>query len=458
MRQSPCSETLSCRDVMPAELIIDSDLLRTFGVGTSEYVCYPPLHRFVPAFDASVYRRWLAERRERWPTRPLALCVHLPNDDPAGSSIPGGGVLVGDYRRSLEAEIRMLVRDLGHGRVIGRVRLGGCARPFPVDVAFAEEALAVIRSEFTLEPRGEYTVEVNAPIENVEGIARLGQLGFNHLCINVDGIDAGASTPRSGIEALPSMVRVAHANGFVSVAVALVGDLQDPDPRSFTTELDAVISCAPDRVTFRSSEEAVEESSARPGSRGYPATDAAHARMIAAADRLLGADFRYLGVDHFVRPHDDFALGHRLGRLIRDCGGYSVGPHRDVVGLGVGAIAQIGSTYGETVGDVRDYFRALAEGVLPVLRGIELTLDDLCRRSIIEALWCQFEVSIESISSAYLLDFERYFAHELRALEPLVRHDMLDIDPRWITLTPRGKLFVRAVCSVFDKYRRDREV
>jgi coproporphyrinogen III oxidase-like Fe-S oxidoreductase len=47
----------------------------------------------------------------------------------------------------------------------------------------------------------------------------------------------------------------------------------------------------------------------------------------------------------------------------------------------------------------------LDSGVLPVYRGIELNADDLLRRSIIQSLMCHFELSIESIEIAHLIDF-----------------------------------------------------
>ena len=55
------------------------------------------------------------------------------------------------------------------------------------------------------------------------------------------------------------------------------------------------------------------------------------------------------------------------------------------------------------------------------MRGIELTADDLVRRAVIQALMCHFELSIESIEIAYLIDFERYFAAELADLRELRR-------------------------------------
>lgn len=92
------------------------------------------------------------------------------------------------------------------------------------------------------------------------------------------------------------------------------------------------------------------------------------------------------------------------------------------------------------------------------MRGIELTADDLLRRSIIQALMCHFELSIESIEIAHLIDFKSYFAAELADLAEMEKAGLLTIDEQWITVQPKGRLLVRVIAMVFDKYlRADRE-
>ena len=96
--------------------------------------------------------------------------------------------------------------------------------------------------------------------------------------------------------------------------------------------------------------------------------------------------------------------------------------------------------------------------VLPIFRGIELNADDLLRRSIIQALMCHFELSIESIEIAHLIDFRSYFASELDDLREMEKGGLLTIDDQWISVEPRGRLLVRGIAMAFDRYlRTDRE-
>ena len=92
---------------------------------------------------------------------------------------------------------------------------------------------------------------------------------------------------------------------------------------------------------------------------------------------------------------------------------------------------------------------------LPVLRGIELKPDDLLRRAVIQAIACHFSLAKESIEIAHLIDFDRYFARELADLEKLAADGLVELEDDWIHVTPRGRLLVRAVCMVFDRYLRE---
>jgi oxygen-independent coproporphyrinogen-3 oxidase len=39
-------------------------------------------------------------------------------------------------------------------------------------------------------------------------------------------------------------------------------------------------------------------------------------------------------------------------------------------------------------------------------------------------------------------------------LKPFADDGLVELGPDWITVTPKGRLLVRAVCMVFDRYLR----
>lgn len=112
-------------------------------------------------------------------------------------------------------------------------------------------------------------------------------------------------------------------------------------------------------------------------------------------------------------------LPQRFKPQRRNFQGYSTQPDCDLIGLGVSAIGRVGATYRQNAKTLPEYYDALRQGQLPVVRGLARNSDDLVRRSVIMALMCQGRVDFESIELSHLIDMRRYFARELERLAPL---------------------------------------
>jgi len=250
----------------------------------------------------------------------------------------------------------------------------------------------------------------------------------------------------------------ARENGFRSVNLDLLYGLPRQTLDSFNRTLDKVLQLDPDRIALYSDAHLPKlfKPQRRIAEADLPSAESRLQIMTLAIGRLTRAGYLYIGMDHFARATDDLAQAQAIGRLQRSLQGYST--HRgDLLGFGVSAIGQIGPTYYQNLRDLDGYYGALDAGRLPVMRGIELTSDDLVRRAVIQALTCHFRLSIESIELSYLIDFRRYFASELVVLRRLAQDGLVELEPEWIVVTPKGRLLVRALCTVFDRYLRERE-
>jgi len=87
---------------------------------------------------------------------------------------------------------------------------------------------------------------------------------------------------------------------------------------------------------------------------------------------------------------------------------------------------------------LEDYYALLDQGRFPVVRGLALSRDAMLRRTVIMALMCQGAVEFEVVSSAWMIDFARYFATELRALETLAQAGLVDLDAHGIQVSDTG--------------------
>ena len=124
----------------------------------------------------------------------------------------------------------------------------------------------------------------------------------------------------------------------------------------------------------------------------------------------------------------------------------------DLLGLGVSSISQIGDFYLQNERDVESYYRHIDSGKLPFTRGCMVTSEDKLRRHIIMSLISDLRLDIGDCNRQFGIDFSAKFPEELAALEPMARDGLLEINEREITVTRRGRPFLRNICMPFDAY------
>jgi oxygen-independent coproporphyrinogen-3 oxidase len=447
--------------------VIDADLVRKYGGNGPRYTSYPTADRFVEAFDADAYGHWLANRRIGGFARPLGLYVHVPFCDTLCFYCACNKIATRDHGKArkyvgyLEREMSIAAAHLGADRRVSRMHWGGGTPTFLGDEESAR-LMSAIRASFDLDPHGEYAIEVDPRRVDAERIASLARLGFNRMSIGVQDFDLEVQRAVNRVQSFDetkAAIDAARANGFRSLNLDLIFGLPRQTLAGFDRTLDQVLRCDPDRVALYSYAHLpnVFKPQRRILAAELPAPDVKLELMLSAIQRLGEAGYVYIGMDHFAKPGDELAVAQAQGRLTRDFQGYSTGGDFDLIGLGVSAIGKIGPTYCQNVKTLDDYYGHLDRDELPVLRGIELKADDLVRRAVIQSLACQFMVSKESIAIAHLIDFDRYFATELRDLARLAGDGLVEMEGDWIQVTPAGRLLVRAVCAVFDRYLRETE-
>jgi hypothetical protein len=87
-----------------------------------------------------------------------------------------------------------------------------------------------------------------------------------------------------------------------------------------------------------------------------------------------------------------------------------------------------------------------------ILRGVALDDDDRVRRAVIGRLMCEGEVDLHRIGVEHGIDEQRYFERELAAIEGLGELATYDSGTRTLRTTASGRLLVRNICMVFDRY------
>jgi oxygen-independent coproporphyrinogen-3 oxidase len=451
---------------LPCE--IDLDLIRRLDRNGPRYTSYPTADRFVEAFDARTYAAWAARRDIGALQRGLSLYVHLPFCATVCFYCACNKVVTRNrargtqYMEYLAREISLQAALFGDGPEVSQMHWGGGTPTF-FEVAELKRLNDLLRRHFTFAPRGEYSIEIDPRTVNADTVAALRAMGFNRMSLGVQDFDPDVQRAVNRVQSegeTQAVTDAARACGFESVNFDLIYGLPRQTLLSFNRTLARVAAMQPDRIAVYNYAHlpARFKPQRRISAADLPAPETRLKLLALAVERLTEAGYVYIGMDHFAKPGDALAVAQRQGRLHRNFQGYSTQPDCDLVGLGVSAIGAIGPTYSQNSRDLPAYYDALDRGVLPVARGIELTADDVLRRAVIQSLMCHFALNRDAIGVAHLIDFDRYFARELDELATLARHGLLELDGRWINVTPKGRFLIRSISMVFDRYlRQERE-
>ena len=450
---------------MYTNLVIDEKLIARYGGNGPRYTSYPTADRFVEAFDAAAYKHWLRTRNVWRYARPLSLYFHLPFCGTVCYYCACNKIITRhrdratSYLQYLAKEISLVCAELGAERQVEQIHLGGGTPTFFPDEEL-RELKALIADNFKLAPAGEYSIEVDPRSVDPERVALLAELGFNRISLGVQDFDPVVQRAVNRIQTVEQTLAVAdaaRAHGFRSINFDLIYGLPKQTLQGFEQTLDQVCKASPDRIALYSYAHlpTMFMPQRRIHAADLPAPEVKLSLLTRAIEKFTEAGYVYIGMDHFAKPDDDLAVAQRQGRLTRNFQGYSSTGEADTIGLGVSAISSIGPTYAQNHKELDQYQACLDAGTLPVLRGIECSADDLLRRAVIQSLACHFRVSKESVSIAHLIDFDKYFAPEMKQLAELRKDGLVEIDDEWISVTPAGRLLVRAVCMVFDRYLRE---
>ena len=444
----------------------DPDLIRRLDRLGPRYTSYPTADRFIEAFDAADYIAWAAKRNVGGFKRPLSLYFHIPFCNTLCYYCACNKIITKDrskadqYLQYLFKEIELQSRLFNTRDKVEQLHWGGGTPTF-LSHAQIRELMWVTRENFNLvdDTIGEYSIEIDPRKVDETTVAVLREIGFNRISLGVQDFDPEVQKAVHRIQTEEETLRVVNAarrEGFKSVSMDLIYGLPKQTVVGFNQTLKKIIAADPDRIALYNYAHlpAVFKPQRRINEADLPSPDAKLDILSISIKRLTEAGYIYIGMDHFAKPGDELVIAQRRGTLHRNFQGYSTHADCDLIGIGVSAISKIGPTYSQNYRTLDDYYDKLDMNTLPIMRGLELKQDDLLRRSIINGLMCHFELSIESIEIAYLVEFDRYFAQEIVELKTLQDLGLLKLDPQWITITPKGRLLIRNVCMVFDKYLR----
>jgi oxygen-independent coproporphyrinogen-3 oxidase len=449
------------------KVVFDPQLIRRYDVAGPRYTSYPTAAQFHPGFSERQYRSVAAAGNAARPPKPLSLYFHLPFCDTVcfycacNKIVTRNRARAAPYLASLQREIELQAALFDRARVVEQLHWGGGTPTF-----LAHEQMRALmqttRRHFQLrdDDGGEYSIEID-PREVGDGtLALLRELGFNRLSLGVQDFDPAVQRAVNRIQSEQQTLAVFHeaqALGFRSTNLDLIYGLPRQTAESFARTLEKIIAAAPDRLSIFNYAHlpTLFKTQRQINAAELPGPQTKLDILQLTIERLTAAGYLYIGMDHFAKPDDELASAQREGTLYRNFQGYSTHAQCDLIGMGVSAIGMVGDTYAQNGKMLSTYCDPLAAGKLPLWRGVVLNEDDRLRRAVISDLICHFRLDIPALERRFGIVFGDYFAPEQRELARLAQDGLLRLEPASIVVEPAGKLLIRPVCMVFDRYLRE---
>ncbi|RMG49642.1 MAG: oxygen-independent coproporphyrinogen III oxidase [Gammaproteobacteria bacterium] len=445
----------------------DEALIRKYDKAGPRYTSYPTAVQFTEDFDAGRYAE--IARGTNASGRPLSLYFHIPFCDTVCYYCACNKIVTKDrskaapYLERLFREMALQAELFDDDRTVDQLHWGGGTPTF-ISHEEMQALMQHTRSLFRLheDDSGEYSIEIDPREVAGDTIALLRELGFNRMSLGVQDFDPEVQRAVNRIQSREQTFRVieqAREQGFRSVSIDLIYGLPHQSRERFLRTLDEVLDVRPDRLSIFNYAHmpTLFKPQRRISEADLPSPQEKLAILQASIEHLTDAGYVYIGMDHFALPEDELARAQREGTLYRNFQGYSTHADCDLLGLGVTSIGMVGDCYAQNERKAEGYYAALDDGRLPVFRGVELDADDCLRRAVITQLICNFQLEFASFGKAWAVDFKEYFAPELEELGTMAEDGLLVLEDSGIRVLPAGRLLIRNICMVFDRYLREQQ-
>lgn len=443
----------------------DAGLLRRYDVNGPRYTSYPTALQFNEGFGEAHYRAAARRSNDDPIPRPLSLYAHIPFCTSPCFYCACTRIITRDplkarlYLQRLVREIELQSELFDGDRAVDQLHFGGGTPTF-LSMDEMAELMRSLDSHFNLrdDEGREYSIEIDPRTVHDEKIEQLAALGFNRISLGVQDFDLRVQKAVNRVQSVEDTLAVMDAArrvGINSINLDLIYGLPFQTAQGFGGTLDTVIQSKPERLavysyahlprTFKAQRQLNESA--------LPDAETKLALLELAIEKLTGAGYVYIGMDHFALPDDELVIAQRNGELQRNFQGYSTMAECDMVSMGMSSIGKVGDTYSQNAKELAAYYAGIDAGRLPIIRGITLTNDDRLRREIIQQVMCQGELDFADIEQRWSLNFHKYFHAAWPRLEALAADGLVELRERQLTVTPAGRLLLRVVAMSFDAYQ-----
>ncbi len=439
------------------------ELLTRYDSRAPRYTSYPTALQFSNTVDADTYGDWLGGLH---PREPVSLYAHIPFCDRlcwycgCNTRVVKKAALISEYVDHLIDELALVEARLPGRIKAGAVHLGG-GTPNMLSRDDLTRLFEALRHVFPFAPGVEISAELDPAVLTESWVKAAAFHGLTRASLGVQDLAPHVQEAVNRIEPFEVVARAVHwlrQAGVASINLDLMYGLPKQTTADVVATLDQVLVLRPERIALFGYAHVPWAKAHQKLIRDEDLADA-EARLEqsqAAADRLIRAGYVAIGLDHFALPTDSLARGLASGTLRRNFQGYTSDPHPTLIGLGASSIGRLPQGYVQNQANEVLWRAAIAEGRLPVARGLALTDDDRLRADVIERLMCDFTVDLKAVAARHDAS-PGVFADDLTRLEGLRADGLVAITHDVVRMTDEGRPFVRLVAQAFDRRSETQE-
>ncbi len=441
---------------------IDLELIQKYDRPGPRYTSYPTAPQFSSDFTHEDFLNEIirTNRGENLPD--LSLYFHLPFCDSlcyfcgCNMIVTHNRDRIRRYLNYLKKEIDRIQGLIAEGRKVVQLHWGGGT---PTHLAPEEitDLIDYIRRCFDILPAAEISCEIDPRELSREHLEALNSGGFNRISMGVQDFQAKVQKAVNRIQPEPLTRRVigwVRELGFESVNIDLIYGLPFQTAENFEKTIDTIIDMSPDRIALFNFAYVpwMKKHQKRIRAEDLPEPEEKLQILKMAVEKLTGAGYIFIGMDHFAKPDDELATALAEKKLYRNFQGYSTRAGTDLYAMGITSISQFGRIYAQNVKTEKEYFSALDKGVLATAKGYRLTPDDILRREVISRLMCDFELDFKVMEERFRIDFRSYFRWGLDNLNEMLADQLITIQNDRLQVTEMGRMLIRNIAMNFDGY------
>lgn len=431
------------------------DLLARYAQPVPRYTSYPTAPHFA-ALDGETYAGWLAEAPAEAAVSAyvhVPFCAELCLYCGCHTQVARNRVPVEAYARRLVEEIGLVAARLSGRRRLTHIHFGGGTPTMLEDADFAA-VMGALRAAFDVAPGAEIAIEIDPRVMDAQKARVLAREGFNRASLGVQDFEPRVQAAIGRTQSFATTQAVAEAlrrEGIGAINLDLMYGLPHQDVASVRRTVEAALALDPSRIAVFGYAHVpwMKKHQALIPEAHLPGPEARLAQAEAVAALLADHGYATVGLDHFAKAADAMAARARAGTLKRNFQGYTTDDAPLLLGFGTSAIGALPQGYVQNIASTPLWHKAVAEGRLPVARGIAVTAEDRLRRDVIERLMCDLAVDLDAACARHGFA-PGTFAADVDGLADLVADGLAEVSGAVVTVPEAARAFTRVVCARFD--------